>query len=178
MVLGLIDVPARDASVDMEINGGCPLTYTSVNDSYYRLISTPQLPIDSFSQCEGDLSGSTHLVAPDDAIEYANVRDFVAGQIPIGESVIVGAVQLPDQTAPDIGWLSITGGKLPAVWGPDQPNDGGNAPLERNKEQLAVLTVSANLMDVSNTPQGAVCECDRKPIDSSFRDTFTTMVMP
>lgn len=116
--------------------------------------------------CNDDLLGATHLVAIDTLAEVDQLELAItaAGSINNNKAWI-GGVQPRDQLQPIDGWLSVTGGPLLSAWDDSEPNDtGGNegngehhAGIERDREGVVDFPTDGD--------QGAVCECDGKPID-------------
>ena len=147
----------------------CPVTYTlqlSGESSRYRMIEAGARFGEHSDDCNNDLVGATHLVAIDTLAEVDQLELAItaAGSI-TNNKAWIGGVQPRDQVQPIAGWLSVTGGPLLSAWDDNEPNDtGGN---EDNGENHAGIERSrAGVVDFpTGDAQGAVCECDGKPID-------------
>ena len=157
----------------------CPPDYTLTltgQTSRYRILLGSGKAWEHSDDCNDDLPGRTHLVAIDDAAELAEVEAAVENEGSIDDNKAwVGGVQLRDQVGAGIGWLLVTGGPLiTSAWSPGEPNDGGGGNLEDNEENfVGVERGRDGLIDFpTDEDQGAVCECDGKPVDQTAAATI------
>ena len=156
-----------DAAVDIDAPPTlqCPASYVAVGGSRYRFLIEAAGFAAHSATCNADLAGSTHLAAIDDAAELSTIAAALEEIGPTTPTHFIGGIQRSDQSAPDAGWLSFTGGALPVLWSAGQPNDTDGA--EDNREQVAHINLMTGGLHDSPVAflAGAICECDGRPID-------------
>ncbi len=154
----------------------CPPDYTTLTGqtSRYRILLGGAKAWEHSDDCNDDLPGRTHLVAIDDAAELDQVQAAVDNEGSIDSNKAwLGGVQLRDQISPGVGWLVVTGGPLiTTLWDDNEPNDTGGT--EDNGENfVGIERGRTGLVDFeSDDEQGAVCECDGKPVDPTAAATI------
>jgi Lectin C-type domain len=167
--------PPIDAAIDAAIapiDGGfdvaqCPASYNAAlpGPSRYRLVVEAHEAWEHSDACARDLPGATHLVVLNSQAEQTAVATLVAATVTLaGEAVWIGAVQLRSAARPNDGWLWLDGTALTTGWTNGEPNDIGNN--ENQEEQFVELEKARPTLNDSggNVGNGALCECDGKPI--------------
>jgi hypothetical protein len=162
-----------DASIDASIDASfdvslCPASYNLnlqlPGPSRYRLIFIGQTAGIQSDDCNDDLPGATHLVVLEtmaEVIAIGNLVDTTTGIA--GDDVWIGGVQLRNSPDPGANWLGFDGAPLIDAWAAGEPDDDTG---EGNNEQFVKVARTRNyLVDIEGTePNGAVCECDGKPV--------------
>jgi hypothetical protein len=157
--------PVPDAGFDP---ASCPASYVALPGqitSRYRLITAGHPAWTQSDACVADLAGATHLVVLETRNELDSVTALVAAPTTAlaGNAIWVGAVQQTTATLPDAGWLWLDGSAVTG-WGGNEPNDRDQQ--ENQDEQFArIEKTKLYLQDSAGTgSNGALCECDGKPI--------------
>jgi hypothetical protein len=170
------DAASHDAVVDGGTDAGfdpatCPASYTITitgSSSRYRATSSETAFAASHATCNADLPDATHLVSFESATELDDLRVYLVPRtIAPSRKYYIGAVQMRDQPAAEVGWLVYSGMPLPPnQWAAGQPEDAGGG--EDNQQNLATLYIDSGLNDsTGNILYGALCECDGMPIPAS-----------
>jgi hypothetical protein len=158
----------------------CPATYNAdlPGPSRYRLIIDGRPAWEQSDACMGDMSGATHLVVLDSQDELVKVAALVnAPPMGIaGNAIWIGAVQLRSATRPGDGWIWFDGATLTSGWHSGEPNDGGGPRGEGDhSEQFIKLQQGRTYYTdaAGSDSNGALCECDGKPIAKPALDEIT-----
>jgi hypothetical protein len=166
---------ASDAApgTDNPGSGQCPASYNVSatklpGPSRYRLIIDGHRAWEQSDDCNDDLPGSTHLVVIETKIEFDDISAYIRpGLGTAGDSVWIGAVQLPIAAAVGADWLGFDGNPLFNGWGGSEPNDNNDNNELNHDEQFVRMTRTQPPYFIDDGGQknyGAICECDGKPI--------------
>ena len=153
----------------------CPTSYNVQlpGPSRYRLIANGHPAWEQSDACNRDLPGATHLVVFETMPELMAVSAFVddPGTTVARNAIWIGAVQLRTAVLASDGWLRFDGAPLIDGWASGEPNDGT---IEDHGEQFAFLGRTLRyLVDLSGgTDNGALCECDGKPVAQNATDAI------
>jgi hypothetical protein len=165
--------PVPDAGFDA---ASCPASYGVTlpgSGSRYRLIPDGGPAWMQSDACAADLAGATHLVVLESAAELNGATALVAAPpAPLaGNAIWVGAVQQTTATLPAARWLRLDGSAVTG-WGGIEPNDRDGR--ENQEEQFARIEKGKlYLQDSAGTGNnGALCECDGKPIAPAAADAI------
>ena len=164
-----------DAGFD---NARCPPSYNAdlPGPSRYRLIPQGHPAWDQSDACALDLPGATHLVVLDSQDEIMRVAGLVnAPPAPIaGSAIWIGAVQPRTAISPSDGWIWFDGQPLASGWNTGEPNDGGNGEADHREQFVKLQAGRSYFTDAAGSDNnGALCECDGKPIAQSAADAIT-----
>lgn len=157
--------PVPDGGFDV---ASCPASYGVTlpgSGSRYRLIPDGAPAWMQSDACAADLAGATHLVVLESTAELHGAAALVAAPpAPLaGNAIWVGAVQQTTATLPAAEWLWLDGSAVTGFGG-IEPNDRDGR--ENQEEQFARIEKGKlYLQDSAGTSNnGALCECDGKPI--------------
>ncbi len=166
--------PVPDAGFDVAT---CPASYGVTlpgSGSRYRLIPDGHPAWTQSDACAADLPGATHLAVLDAQGELGSATSLVAATPTLaGNAIWVGAVQQATATLPTAGWLWLDGTAVTGGWGGAEPNDRNGQ--ENQEEQFArIEKTKLYLQDSAGSGNnGALCECDGKPIAPAAEAAIT-----
>jgi hypothetical protein len=176
------DVAIDAREIDAAIDGGfdfstCPASYNLnlglPGPTRYRLITAGRAAWVHSDDCNNDLQGATHLIVLEDMNQVIALGNFVNNATGIeGNDVWIGGVQERGSATPGANWLGFDGAPLIGAWATNEPNDDRG---EDNEEQFVKVERNRSFfVDIrGDEDNGAVCECDGKPVAKNAADAIT-----
>ncbi len=164
-------LPAPDGNSGASFDvAQCPASYSVAlpGPSRYRLIAAGNPAWIQSDACNADLPGVTHLVVLDSMQELSAVTALLDATSGIAlDALWIGAVQPRTVSRADEGWLAFDGQPMISQWAANEPNDGTTE--TDHTEQFARLERARRaLVDApGNDSNGALCECDGRPLAAS-----------
>jgi hypothetical protein len=168
---------APDAPRGFDPGADCPGSYpvrleATAAASRYRVVTSLEQFWPHNDACNADRRGSTH------AVSIGSMDELVALEAHLDTVGVIlryyiGAVQDPDATAKDVGWISFDGTDLlKTAWYTNEPNDGTASPNEQRGQQLIIIDRTLPYFQdaVGTTPYGIVCECDGIAVAAKAQD--------
>lgn len=172
-LFGLDTVPGiPDTTSDAFDVASCPPSYdlpAPDGAARYRLLLIDRPLWSQSDACAADLEGSTHLAVIDSTAELDALIQIT--EAATGDFWWIGAVQQPDQTSLDAGWIWITGGSVhPDLWNTGEPNDADHDEVDHLEQFTRLWRAHAGIADwAGSVAAPAVCECDGRAITDEAR---------
>lgn len=161
------------ASDDFDV-AKCPESYDApiAGPSRYRLINDGRPAWVQSDACDADLPGATHLVVLETMAELLAVGAFIDNASGIAQNVWIGGVQLRGSVLATENWFGLDGAPLIGGWATNEPNDGTR---EDGGEQFVKIERSRHyFVDITGFENdGALCECDGKPVDTMIAEAIS-----